>query len=311
MRFSTTIVTTLALAPLAGACASESANREPASYQEIRNEELSQERREFIADTRKELDEISNEISRLEARLQHEAQYVEEDERASWSQELFEYKQERDRLRAELERASNASDAEWEEMHGTVPVALDSLEAGITKLSREVSHAFAGDADPSHADSGLCPVEMEGVEAEVESRQNSVALVLTTSDEQRVSDLQKKARTIAESPSYPNGASSKQGGEQDKLREPSKQQASRTDSATSSAQAKNTTPEQQQAIEVSVTAQNIDNGVRLDFVPKNGDLETLRARIERDAERLDEGQCRAKGDDAVSMRQETSNAAGR
>lgn len=306
MRFYTT-VTTLALAAAAVGCASDTANREPASFQEYQNEELSTERQQFIKDTQQELDEVSNEIGRLEVRLQHESQYVDQDQQASWSQELFELKQEQQRMQAQLERARTASDAEWEEMRGTFGVAVDSLQAGVTKVSREIAHVFAGDEDQKGS-SGLCPLYIEGVEARVEPQQDSISLVLTTDDKNRVPELQRKANSLAEKQQYPTTGGSKSSSQP--LREPGSDatsQASGQTNAGGQAQASASgTTDSEQPIDVSVTTQNTDDGVRIKFVPKNAKLDELRARLERDAERLDEGRCR--GMEAVSMRQDTGQA---
>src|SRR5690606_40462139 len=90
-------------------------------------------------ETGKRLDELSIEIGRLSAKLEHEANFVDEEERATWSQELFELEQERNRLEGELARAKTSDEAEWKEMRGGFGVAVDSLQAGVQKLSNDVS----------------------------------------------------------------------------------------------------------------------------------------------------------------------------
>ncbi len=288
------------LAALQG-CSGERSNTPPPSYAELRQEELAEERGEFLRETRARLSEVQTDIEHLQTRLDNEKQYVSTDEHAGWSQRLFELKQEKNRLEAELERAENATPAEWDQMRGTIGTSTDSLQAGLSKLGLEVSQALAsvagsGPSDPADApldaDTGLCPMEVAGADAEVKQQANKLLVLVTTNEEERVPELQRKAHEMAKSTdSYrpaekvstrettgaPDPTSSKQAGEKGSQQEPV---------AKSEAAAGQSAP-----IAVTVTAENVEDGVKLMFTPKKTDLDMLRARLEADAEQLGKGLC--------------------
>jgi len=77
---------------------------------------------------------------------------VSSSDQAGWTQDLFELEQERNQLEAQLQHARNASPKEWEAMRGTVGSAVDSLQAGVTKLGEEISSAVSSsESDASQA----------------------------------------------------------------------------------------------------------------------------------------------------------------
>lgn len=135
--------TPLAAAILVGAtalgCASDQSRQ---SYPDMYDEKMSAEneaaRRDFIADKQEELREIENEINRIQARIDNEAQYVDAEKRAEWSDELFELKQERQDLQARLSRAQSATPEEWAEMRGFFGTSVDRLKAGVSALGGQV-----------------------------------------------------------------------------------------------------------------------------------------------------------------------------
>lgn len=136
---------TLAVAVLVGAtatgCASsneQSRQGIPSMYSNKMDAELSTERQEFITEKQEDLEEIKTEIARLETRLQHEAQYVDADQKAEWSQDLFELKRDQADARARLEHAQNASPEEWDEMRGFFGKTIDRLEAGVSTLGGQI-----------------------------------------------------------------------------------------------------------------------------------------------------------------------------
>jgi hypothetical protein len=137
------------LAFAAGCGGSEKTVRasEPSSYRSQYSAEMEEERQEFIDDTRERLTEIDREIGQLQARIQHESEYVLEDERAGWKQDLFELQQEQSDAQARLERARTASPREWEASRGALSVQVDRLEAGLATLGSRISDVFSGDEE--------------------------------------------------------------------------------------------------------------------------------------------------------------------
>lgn len=133
----------LAAAILVGAtalgCASDQSRQ---SYPDMYDEKMSAEneaaRRDFIADKQEELREIENEINRIQVRIDNEAQYVDAEKQAEWSDELFELKQERQDLQARLSRAQSATPEEWAEMRGFFGTSVDRLKAGVSALGGQV-----------------------------------------------------------------------------------------------------------------------------------------------------------------------------
>jgi len=285
------ITIVFACAPLLGicaGCASERSAREPASYQELKQDELASERDEYIRDTQERLTEVDRDIQHVKAKLEHESEFVSQEKQASWKQDLFELEQDRAELGARLERARSASPSEWEEMRGTLGTATDSLQAGVRKLRVDVSEAVGlkDDSAPTASDSGvaddagLCRVEMSGVEADVERAGNRVTVTLTTDAEKDVAELQRRASELAKSTkSY------------EVAREESKTQPS-SPGATESTTADDQSKVNAERVDVAVAVEKVEDGAKLTFTPKAGELDALRARLEQEAEHLEEGHCR-------------------
>lgn len=92
--------------------------------------EASQERDEFITETRQELDEIEHNLGQMRAKMATAG----EEARAEMSQEMDELREEQRELSLRLDRASEASDAEWEELKADMSAGVDRLEAGYNSL---------------------------------------------------------------------------------------------------------------------------------------------------------------------------------
>jgi hypothetical protein len=190
---------TLAL-PCAVGCAST--NSPPPSYAEERHDELESERAEFIEETREDLAELDTEIAHLSVKIKHESKFVDEEQRAEWRQDLFELKQERTKLTAELERARTASHAEWQEMRGNVGSAVDGLQAGVAKVRAEVTTAFDTNAPMDEGErasyrGGLCAVDMPGVDVDVDDEGPTVVVTITTDDPAAEPALRQRAAKLA------------------------------------------------------------------------------------------------------------------
>ena len=270
------------LLAICAGCASERAANEPASYQELKQEELASERDEYIRETRERLTEVDRDIEHVKTKLEHESKFVDEGERASWKEDLFELEQERAELGARLERARTASPAEWEEMRGTLGAATDALQAGVQKLRVEVSDALALNDDSAPAgtqtpaaDFGLCRVNMSDVDADVERAGNRVTVTLTTDADENVVELQRRASDLAET------TESYEVSRQDAPREPA-------ETAKKDAGAR-----PNDRLEVAVAVEKVEDGAKLTFTPKapTAELEPLRAQLEQEAESLEAGRC--------------------
>jgi TolA-binding protein len=129
----------------------------PKSYQQQFAAELNEERQQFISDTEKRLDKLDNEIGRMQARVEHESQYVSASESAEWKQKLFEQRMEQQKARQELDRARSASPEEWAAMRGGLDKQVDRLEAGLSSMGANISGLFEGD-EPKTEDSERQPV---------------------------------------------------------------------------------------------------------------------------------------------------------
>ncbi len=263
----------IGLALASGCGSSQRTANEPPSFSAYREGELESERQEFIQDAQSRLGELQNEIGRLETRLQHESKFVDAEEQAEWSQALFERKQEHMRLTNELQRAQNASDAEWEEMRGGFMSAIDTLESGVSKIGDEIMHAVSGggsepastgqtEGDMLRADSGMCPLFMENADFEVEVVNDVVVVTMTADDDTAVPEVRSKAQTLASKGEYMPGMTA------------------------------STTPSAIAAIPVSVTVLSIEDGAKISMRPKNAaHVETLKQAVERDVEMLESGRC--------------------
>lgn len=268
----------------AAGCSSERANSEPPSYQEIKQEELDSERQEFIKDTQQRLGEVEREREHLTVKLEHESKFVDAEERASWSQELFDLGQERQRLQGELERARTANDEEWKQMRGDIGVATDSLQAAMAKLSADVSAGVSSDDSQKAGEpGGLCMIDVAGADAEVDQTGDAVVVVVTTDDESSVSQLQERAKSIAQADTYPQQLTLSNRGDTSEASNP------KADT-------------NEEPIAVKVTANNIEDGVKLTFATEQGQVKVLRSSLERDAEQLEGGECSRKPTE-VGMRQ--------
>jgi len=288
MRPITIVLSCAPLLCICAGCASEHSAREPASYQQLKQDELASERDEYIRDTQERLTEVDRDIQHVKAKLSAESEFVDKDQQASWRQDLFELEQDRSELGARLDRARSASPEEWEEMRGTLGTAADSLQAGVRKLRMEVSEAIGlkGETAPTASeprirdDSGLCRVEMSGVEADVERAGNRVTVTLTTDEDKNVAELQRRASELAkETKSY------------DVTRQASQTPAKApgTSEAPSAGDDAKVGPER---VDVAVAVEKVEDGAKLTFTPKATELDALRARLELEAEHLEEGHCR-------------------
>jgi hypothetical protein len=279
MNAKTTLVSLSALTlALSLGCGSSSTTNPPKTYAEQRDNELESERTEFIADHRERLKEIDNEIGLLETKLKHESKFVDNEQRAEWSQDLFELKQERQQLRAELDRARTANKAEWEEMRGNFGMAFDSLEAGVIKLRDEVAARFEasddGDRDDVDDDDqkvqrttygGFCPVDVESVKTEVKKQGNAVVVTVTTTDANQVAALRERAKKLVANGEYMPAVA-------------------RTKDDDEAAQKK--------GMAVTARFDNVPGGVRVMFVPKDkAQLDALEEQIDDDLEALGTGRC--------------------
>jgi hypothetical protein len=258
-------------AVLAFGCSSQKSSSDPDSYSQIKQDELESERREYIKERQEQLNKLDTEISRLEARLENEAKFVDADEKADWTQELFELRQEQGKAQAELDRASQASPQEWAEMRSTVGGAVDTLQAGVNKTGAEITGLFTSDDDDvsTEAEVDLCDVRVEGTTAAiVESNEQGEQLVvqLTTQNQDEVDDLRERAERLSKQASTSTA-------------EPKAE----PESDSSAAEESNTAPEQAPVI-ASVTVENIQNGVRVVFTPAEGQMDTLRHQLEGEVE---------------------------
>ncbi len=116
---------------------------EPASYHAKLDKNLERDRADFVAKTNGRLADVDRQIGLMQAKIDAESPYVSEDKRADWMQQLFDLRQERRQLEAELKRAETASPPEWKAMRGNLGVMMDSLEAAVQQMAYEVRTAFS------------------------------------------------------------------------------------------------------------------------------------------------------------------------
>lgn len=285
-------VTLLALLCSAAGCASEQPEAKDPSFETLREREIESERRQFIQERRQEIAEVSKEMDELKGKLSQPSDAVGEPKRAEWSNSLFELEQERDRLSAELERAEGASEEEWKQMRGDLPMAVDSLQAGVTKLGNDVSNLFTTDERKVSADSGLCAVAVSGVDTEIESDGEGVLVQITTSEKQAVGDLQQRAVDLSQLKNYRPAT----------LETPATADQSGSAEDTPAAASRGGTPPPEDVSKPAepiplreVAVQNIDDGVRITFVVPAEQREKFREQISKDADRLTDGECRPAG----------------
>jgi len=137
---------------LAAGCADPPEPREPSTYGQHLDAELAEERQEYINDQQQRIDDLQREIGRLEARLDGEAEFVEQEQLAEWKQELFEARVELNDAEARLQRARTASDAEWREMRGNLGITIDRAQAAVGQVGYAMRSLFAGDSEQQPAD---------------------------------------------------------------------------------------------------------------------------------------------------------------
>jgi hypothetical protein len=270
------IVGSLAAA-LAFGCASQKSNteREADSFAQMKQTELESERREFIRERQQQLNELDTQISRFETRLQHEAKFVDADEKAEWNQELFELRQEQGRVQAELDRADGASPEEWAEMRGNLGTMLDSLQAGVNKAGAEITGLFrSDDAEPAgaRAEVDLCDMRVEGTKAAIVEENEQLVVQLTTQNQDDVQQLRERAERL------------------------SKQAAtSRADTdpepESDSSAADEPDHDRDDPLIAKVTVENIQNGVRVVFTPAEGQLSSLKLELEDEIEQIRNEDC--------------------
>lgn len=264
-RFTTAWAGGIALvAALAAGCGSNNetnSDRQTNSYTQLRQQEAASERQDFIRDREKQLDELDNQIARMDARLEHEAQYVDARQRAEWSQQLFELREEQHRARAELERAQTATPEEWHEMRGTLGNAVDSIDARVKKLGGEMSGLFSSDdskASAQEAEVNLCDLKVAGANAELIDQGQRLVVRLTSDDETTVQDLQESAEQLQEK--HRSG------------------EAARSD-------------EQSSNLVENVSVEDEQDGVRMIFTPSEGHRSALRAQLTREVQQIENQSC--------------------
>ena len=269
-----------ALAALAVSCGSNNQNngdRQTAPYGQLRQEESAAERREFIAAQREELDELGIEIARMDARLQHEGQYVDAEQRAEWSQELFELRQRQTRARAELERAQNATPAEWAAMRGALGNAVDSLQAGVGKLAGEMGDLFESNGATARQATergiDLCQMGADVMNAELVEEEEKLIVRLTSNDQQSVEKLREQAERWEHRGSASAGS---MGTHHDRAAAGEGQAA---------------VGENSRPLIEDVSVEDIQQGVRLTITPAEGQRAQLKEQLSTDIEQLRAQQC--------------------
>jgi hypothetical protein len=291
-------------------CASERTEPKNPSYETLKTQEVESEREEFIQEKRQQISEVQKEMQELQRKIDQDSASVDERQRAEWRNVLFELEQERSHLDAELDRAQSVNHQEWEVMRGDIPVAVDSLQAGVTKLGNDVTNLFTSDSAKVSSDSGLCPVRVSKVDTEIETKDDSVLVELTTSEEKDVADLRQRAMALSKNKTYKPGrleqagpgAGPSQAGESAAPRSPSDGiTASNGPGSASTA----TTEQRGEAATMGtddaavlepiplrrVSVQNIEDGVRITFVVASAERDKLREQVSKDAERLEAGAC--------------------
>lgn len=146
---------------------------EPRSYGERVDAELAQERQSYIDTQQQRIDELQNEIGRLEARLEGESEFVDEAQRAEWRNELFEQKIELNEAEARLQAARTASDEEWRQMRGNLGLTLDRAEAAVGQIGYSFRSLFAGEPEADESADEREPVAGEQEPQPVPERESS------------------------------------------------------------------------------------------------------------------------------------------
>lgn len=169
------------------------------SFAAYQNAEIESERQEFVEAKSKQLQDVDAEIGRLEAKLTYEASYANAPKRAEWSQRLWELRQKKEKLTAELDRAKTASPLEWRDMRGTLAVAVDTLQADANKIGVDIGRLFSS---PEPRPSKLCSLNVTDAKASVVAAYNRVELTVTTSDMPALSSLRQSAQNLTQIHQY-------------------------------------------------------------------------------------------------------------
>lgn len=266
-------------ATLAFGCGSQQSNTPPVapeddSFAQARQSELESERKEFVEERRQQLDELDTEISRLEARLEHEGKFANAEEKAEWSQRLFELRQDQRSARAELDRASQASPEEWEAMRGGLDAAFDTLQAGVGKVGSDIADLFRSSGTASaQPEVDLCEMQVEGADATIVEAQDQLVVLMTTRNQDAVDELRERAEKLSQDAQQ--AAGSPQPGEE----EPS--------AASEGAG----TEERPPALIAGVSVENIEDGVRVIFTPAEGQQSALREQLEDEVDQIRNERC--------------------
>lgn len=297
---------------LALGCASDQSGAktpDDQSFSQLRQEELESERREFVSDRRQQLEEMDTQINRLEARLEHEGKFVDAEEKAEWSQELFELRQQHRQARAELDRAENASPEEWAEMRSTAGYAIDTLQAGVNSITNDISGLFAGDEDEVRAVKGvdelgvdLCEMADDGVSATVMEQGNDLVVRFTAADPGDVDDLREEAREVSrralstsarESDTSSDSRAVAPGGREtgDQSSTSSQRRATGGGSTDTAPGERPTGDTRRPAMIDDIRVDNIENGVSVIFEPAQGQRAALREQLENEVERIQRQDC--------------------
>jgi hypothetical protein len=260
-------------AVLAGGCTSQKHvnDGESPSFTQLRAEELERERGEFVRERREQLDQLDTRISRLQARLDHEAMFVDAHEKAEWSQELFDLRGQHRKAEAELARAEKATPDEWAAMRGDVGYAIDSLQAGVTKAGSEINRLFASDESDTNAAPvvDLCRVRVDGTTAVLIEQGDHISVQMVTGATDELGELRHRAKALAQ---LDTDALQQSSSERRKERLP--------------AQAR-----RQRDLIKEIGVRDVENGVRVEFAAEPGQRSALRRELEREVERIRDRSC--------------------
>lgn len=192
-------------------------------------------------------------------------------------------------------------------MRGAVGAAVDSLQAGVKKLSSEVASLVSGNETTAGSETmqqgmkpDLCLAEIPEMDAEIEERSDVLLVVMTTSDSKELPTLRRSARELAKQAQYPKQRHQSTESQRDQSIEKQRDQStpahglgSRPTSNLSEQSAARVEQSTQEPIQVEITMEEVNGGARLTFQPKNGDrdLKLLRDRLKEDVEAVDNGAC--------------------
>jgi hypothetical protein len=197
------VVSALGLLVALSGCASDPAgeSRGSESLSEIRDREIESERRERIQESRERLEEVERDIAQLELRLEHEGRQVDDDQRAAWSDALFELRQRHSQVAGQLARAETASPEQWRRMRGRNGVTLDSLEASLIRAGDALSAAFGTEETTGRDRPRLCALRgHDATDVNVRRAGGRVVVEMTTRSPEAVGQLQTRARDLSRQP---------------------------------------------------------------------------------------------------------------